>query len=177
MGHNIDIVHSYTIPYGESEPFVLSIPSRDEITPALEDLESTDPDSVGANGTVSNVTTNMEYSTDPNAAPEFWTTVVLEGDLELPPGTYYFREISDGESFATESVEIVITAFPTPDVPDSPADSPAPDSSAAPLDLATTGLNLNLAYLLVALLLVVGCVIPTKAGIHRNIDSPNNKSL
>jgi hypothetical protein len=160
MGESIDIFQTrIAIPYGDSDTQNLGISPRPDATPELKALVSSISESQGAKGKVSGIKVGMAYSTNPNAAPSSWTTVDSEDDLLLAPGTYYFRVISDGLSFATEYVTVVIPGFPAPVAPDSP------------LDLAKTGLNLYLAYLLVLLLLVAGCVspartvIPAKAGI------------
>jgi hypothetical protein len=164
IGSDINITLRTTgVPYGDSEAQVLSIPPRPEATAPLKQLVKTAPKSEGDKGKVSGLKVGMEYSTDPNAAPGSWTTVTSTDDLDLPPGTYYFREIADGEHFATEYVTVVIPSFLAP---------VAPDSSAEPLGLAGTGVNLDLAYLLVVLLLAFGTLLK-----KRVILAPDNCEL
>jgi hypothetical protein len=110
---------------------------------------SSKPESEGNKGKVSGLKSGMAYSTDPNAAPDEWITVDSEDDLELAPGTYYFREIATVSDFATDYVTVVIPGFPAPVAPDSPGE----------LGLAGTGLNLDLAYLLMVLLSAFGTVL------------------
>jgi hypothetical protein len=145
IGQTIDIIQKrIEIPIGDSDPQHLQIPPRPAVTPALKQLIKTAPKSEGENGTISGLTTDMEYSTDTDTPLGEWTTVESEDDLELAPGTYYFREISDGENFATVAATVVIPAYQAPVAPDSPDD----------LNLPATGLNLDLAYLIVLLLCV-----------------------
>jgi hypothetical protein len=162
IGNDVDIIQTRIVPYGDSDPQVLEIPARPDATPALKALVSSMPVSEGTKGKVSGAKVGMAYSTNPNAAPSLWTNVDSEDDIDLLPGTYYFRKIADNDSFATDYVTVVIPAFPVPVAPDSPGE----------LDLAATGLNLDLAYLLVVLLLMT-----VKEGIYRNTVSPNKKSL
>jgi hypothetical protein len=169
IGADIEIIlRSDGVPYGDSEAQVLDIKPRPEATDELKALVSTKPASEGDKGKVSGLKVGMAYSTDPNAAPDEWILVDSEDDLELAPGTYYFRKAATGDTFATEYITIVIPGYQEPVVPNEPAN---PDSSAEPLGLAGTGVNLDLAYLLVVVLLLAGCfipartVIPAKAGI------------
>jgi hypothetical protein len=148
MGESIDIVQIYSIPYSDSAAQTQAIPAIRGVTDALKSLKSTAPKSEGADGAVSNVTTDMEFSTDPNAAAGSWTSIGSAGVLNLPPGTYYFREKANETNFESEAVMVVIPRY----------------QALAELDLAGTGLNLDLAYLMVVLLLI-GSVIPLKKGI------------
>jgi hypothetical protein len=159
LGNDIDIKRTRTaIPYADSVPQSLNVKARRAATEALEQLVPTAPKSNGASGTISGLTADMEYSTDPDTAPGSWTTVGSAGDLDLPTGTYYFREIADNENFATDYVTVIIPEYLAVDVPDSP-DSPADSENPGGLNLATTGLNLDLAYLLALLLLAFGTVL------------------
>jgi hypothetical protein len=72
-------------------------------------------------------------------------------------GATYQRVADDEENVENlEYVEVPVLCIP--DAPDAPADSANPANP----NLASTGLNLDLAYLLLALLLLACCVIPVK---------------
>jgi hypothetical protein len=180
MDNSIEIfLTTSSILYEDSDTQSIEIPARLSVTDPLIALVTSAPASEGGDGKVSGLKSGMAYSTDPNAAPDEWISVDSEDDIVLLPGTYYFREAATGDTFATEAIEVVIPEYQAPVAPDSP-DSPSsdsPDSSAAPLGLAGTGLNLDLAYLLMVLLLAFGTVLRKQESISVKMDSRENGNL
>ncbi|WP_337102025.1 S-layer homology domain-containing protein [Paenibacillus sp. YIM B09110] len=117
----------------DSTAQTVSLPSR----PATPAADKTDETSIsGNNGTLTNVTSAMEYK---KGTAGSWTSVTGTNISELAPDTYYVRVKATSSAFASDAQTVTIAAFISP-----PETTPE-----AVIDYAAeqlTGLEPNSAY-------------------------------
>ncbi|MGO4541294.1 S-layer homology domain-containing protein [Paenibacillus sp. 2TAB19] len=92
----------------DSEAQTVSLPSR----PATPAAEKTDETFIsGNNGTLTNVTSAMEYK---KGTAGSWTSVTGTSITELAPDTYYVRVKATSSAFASDAQSVTIAAFISP---------------------------------------------------------------
>ena len=102
----------------DSEPQSLEIPAR-PTAPAAEDFTVTQPDEIGGTGSISGVTSDMEYSID---GGETWTRGDGSDITDIPGGTdVIIRILSSDDVFSSDEITLSIESFggtqePTPSI-------------------------------------------------------------